>query len=94
MCLTYPIDKVGDGKPQAFRNWVLEISVITFIQPIHLLIYMIMITSMGEIIVRNPLLGIIFLATLSHVEKMIKSVLKLEPNFGQGLKDIKLSKLI
>lgn len=93
VCLTYPIDKVGDGKPQAFNNWILEISVITFIQPIHLLIYIIMITSMGEIIIRNPLLGIIFLATLSHVEKLVKSVLKLKASFGRGLKDIKLSNL-
>lgn len=91
VCLTYPIDKVGDGRPQAFRNWVLEITITTFIQPIHLLIYIIMITSMGEIIVRNPVLGIIFLATLSHVEKVFKSVLKLKPKLEPGLKDIRIS---
>ena len=91
VCLTYPIDKIGDGKPQAFQNWILEITVATFIQPMHLLIYIIMINSMGEIIVRNPVLGIIFLALLSHAERIVKSVLKIKPKLGRGLKDIKIS---
>ncbi|MBR2705590.1 MAG: hypothetical protein IKG14_00845 [Clostridia bacterium] len=90
VCLTYPVDKVGDGRPQAFNNWALEITITVFIQPMHLLIYMIMISSMGEIIVRNPVLGIIFLALLSHVERIVKHVLKLRPRLGPGLKDIKL----
>ena len=92
VCLTYPIDKVGDGRPQAFKNWIQEITITTFIQPMHLLIYLIMITSMGEIIVRNPVLGIIFLATLSHVERMFKHILKLRPKLEPGLKDIKISR--
>lgn len=88
VCLTYPIDKIGDGSAQAFNKWIREITLAIFIQPIHLLIYIVVIYSMGEIIIRNPILGVLFLAMLSHIEKEVKSMLKLNPVFEPGLKDI------
>lgn len=94
VCLTFPIDKIGDGRAQGFNHWLLEITIATFMQPIHLLIYVIIIYSMGEIIVRNPILGIIFLASISHAEHTFKSVLKLKPTVGKGLSDFKLGEVV
>lgn len=94
VCLTYPIDKIGDGSAQAFNNWILEFALTAFMQPIHLLIYLVVVYSMGEIIIRNPLIGVLFLAMLSHIEKEVKSILKLQPSLSKGLKDIGLSRLV
>ena len=93
VCVTYPIDKIGDGRAQAFNHWILDISVLTFIQPIHLLIYIIMISSMGEIMIRNPLIGILFLAGLSHAEKTFKSILRFTSE-ELKLEKIKLSTIV
>ena len=90
VCLTYPIDKVGDGRAQGFNNWLQEFIITVFLQPIHLLIYLVMIYSMGEILIRNPILGLVFLATLSNGEKIFKSVMKIKPRMQRGLSDIKL----
>lgn len=94
VCLTYPIDKVGDGRPQGFNNWCTEIIVTCFMQPVHLLIYIVMMYSTGEILARNPVLAIMFLAGLSHAEKTFKSVLKLKPSLGKGLEDINLKDFV
>jgi len=39
IALTYPIDKVKDGKAQAFSFWLKEYIVNCLIQPVHLLLY-------------------------------------------------------
>ena len=93
VCLTYPIDKVGDGTAQGFKNWTSEFMFATLMQPIHLLIYLIMIYSMGEIYVRNPILGIAFLGLLSHAEKTFKNVLNhhsMLPHGHGGLGEVSL----
>lgn len=94
VCVTIPIDKVGDEKAQSFGNWILEFCITTFMQPMHLLIYIVTIYSIGEILVRSPILGIAFLIAMSYAEKTFKSILKLKPTLGKGLKDIKLKPLV
>lgn len=90
VCLTYPIDKVGDGRAQGFNNWTTEFLITALMQPVQLLIYLVMVYSMGEIFIRNPIIGVVFLGSLSHAEKTFKSVLKIKPQLQRGLSDIKL----
>lgn len=90
ICLLYPIDKVGDGKPQSFNNWMREFSITVFMQPIHLIIYIIFISSAGEIFMKIPLLGVIFFGALSHGEKIVKDVLNIKPKLGKNVGDVKL----
>lgn len=87
--ITYPIDTLGDGKAQAFNNWLKRLIMEIFIQPIHLLIYILFIYSAGEIAKDVPLLAIIFIIALDNGEKIIRSALKMS---GKGLKDIKIGK--
>lgn len=56
-----------------------------FIQPIHLIIYIIFIYSAGEIAKEVPLLAIFFLIALDNGEKIIRSALKIK---GKGLRDM------
>lgn len=87
ICMTYPIDAVGDGKAQGFNNWFRRIMMEIFIQPIHLVIYIIFIYSAGEIAKTVPLVAVAFIIALDNGEKIIRSALKIQ---GKGLKDIKI----
>lgn len=90
ICMTYPIDTIGDGRAQGFNNWFRLIMIEIFIQPIHLIIYVVFIYSAGEIAKEAPILGVVFIIALDNAEKIIRSALKIK---GKGLRDIKLLKI-
>ncbi len=48
--VTYPIDKVGDGKAQALGKWLKEFAFNVLIQPFHCIIYMVFIQNIFYII--------------------------------------------
>lgn len=87
MCVTYPIDTIGDGKAQGFNNWLRRMMMEIFIQPIHLVIYIVFIYSAGEIAKTEPLMGIIFIIALDYSEKIVRNAFKLK---GKGIREIKL----
>lgn len=83
--ITYPIDKAGDGKAQAFSVWFNELCMNIFIQPIHAFIYLVLMFTAGEIAKQSIFIGLIFLLFLTKVEKIIlqlfnlKNVVSLQP---------------
>ena len=87
MCVTYPIDAMGDGKAQGFNNWFRRIMMEIFIQPIHLVIYIVFIYSAGEIAKTQPIIGIIFIIALDYSEKIVRNAFKLK---GKGLREVKM----
>ena len=87
MCVTYPIDAIGDGKAQGFNNWLRRMMMEIFIQPIHLVIYIVFIYSAGEIAKTEPFMGIIFIIALDYSEKIVRNAFKLK---GKGIREIKL----
>ena len=87
MCITYPIDAIGDGKAQGFNNWLRRMMMEIFIQPIHLVIYIVFIYSAGEIAKTEPFMGIIFIIALDYSEKIVRNAFKLK---GKGIREIKL----
>ena len=93
VCLTYPIDRLGDGRAQAFKKWFTEITMEIFLQSIHLGLYIVFIFSAGEIINQAPFLGIIFLAALGRGEAIVRGILKVKPRFAKGISETKLPKL-
>lgn len=90
ICMTYSIDTMGDNKAQAFNNWIKQMLIEIFVQPIHLSIYIVFIYSAGAIAEVVPLIAIIFLAALSNGEKIVRRAFRVE---GKGLKDIKFKKV-
>lgn len=72
VALTYPIDKVGDKKAQAFDTWFREYLYNLIIQPIHLLIYIVLVSSALEFAITNPLYGIVAIGFMLEAEKFIK----------------------
>ncbi len=89
VCMTYSIDKLKDNKAQGFITWFKDMVSEIFKQPIQLLLYTIFIYSAGEIIGKAPLIGLIFLALLSHGEQIVKKALNIGGK-GKGLKDTKI----
>ena len=90
VCVTYPIDKIGDGKAQAFRNWFTEMLIEIFLQTIHLGVYIVFIFSAGEIIELSPFVGVVFFAALGNAEKIVRNLLKIKPKFAKGISETKL----
>lgn len=88
--LTYPIDKMGDGRAQAFKKWISEYTMEIFLQPIHLGLYLVFMFSAGEIIKATPFLGIVFLSAIGNGEKIVKKLLNINPSFAKGIKEQKL----
>ena len=70
--LTYPIDKMGDGKAQAFNAWFKEFAYNAILQPFHLIIYSIFMEAGMNIAVENPLYAIFFMAFLTPAEKLLR----------------------
>lgn len=70
--LTYPIDKMGDGKAQAFNMWLKEYVFNALLQPFHLIIYAIFIGSADNLIIDNPLYAILVLAFMGPAEKILR----------------------
>ncbi len=72
--ITYAIDKVGDGKAQAFSSWMKEFVMNVLIQPLHALIYMVFVLTANQIAAKSPLLALALLFSLGQVEKMVKVI--------------------
>ena len=76
--ITYPIDKVGDGKAQSFSVWSHELIMNIAIQPIHAIIYLVFIYTAGEIANTSIWVALAFLLVLTKVEKIILQLFNLK----------------
>ncbi len=76
--ITYPIDKVGDGKAQSFSVWSHELIMNIAIQPIHAIIYLVFIYTAGEIANTSIWVALAFLLVLTRVEKIILQLFNLK----------------
>ena len=73
VALTYPIDKISDGQAQAFNRWLKEYIFNLLIQPLHLLIYTILITSAFDLAGKNVLYSLAAIGFLIPAEKLMRS---------------------
>ena len=74
VALTYPIDKIRDGNAQAFSMWFKEYVFNVLIQPVHLLIYTILVTSAKSFAETNLIYTIVAIGFLMEAEKLIKAM--------------------
>ena len=73
VALTYPIDKISDGQAQAFNKWLKEYIFNLLIQPLHLLIYTILVTSAFDLAGKNPIYSLVAIGFLIPAEKLMRS---------------------
>ena len=72
VAMTYPIDKMNDGKAQAFNAWLKEYIFTALLQPFHLIVYTVLVGSAMNIGVKNPLYAIMVIAFIGPAEKMLR----------------------
>ena len=82
VALTYPLDRMGDGKSQAFNMWLKEYIANVIIQPVHLLIYTVLIGSVLSLSVKNPLYAIVVMGAMMPAEKFIREMFGLNSQKG------------
>ena len=74
VALTYPIDKAGDGKAQAFNLWFKEYTMNLILQPVHLILYVALVSSAMDLVKQNLLYALVAIAFLIPAEKFIKKM--------------------
>ena len=72
--LTYPIDKISDGKAQAFSMWLREYIFNALIQVIHLVIYYVLVESALSLVKLYPIYAIVAIGFMVPAEKIIRSM--------------------
>lgn len=70
--LTYPIDKMNDGKAQAFDSWLKEYIFNALLQPFHLIIYYVFVLSAMDLAVNNILYTIVVLWFIPKAEEILR----------------------
>lgn len=74
VALTYPLDKIKDGHAQAFNYWFKEYMFYAILQPLHMLLYTVFVSSALSVAASNMLYAIIALAFIVPAEKIIKQM--------------------
>lgn len=74
VAFTYPIDKIGDGKAQAFNMWLKEYVYNALIQPFHLIIYTIFVGSAIDLVEVNILYALVCMGFILPAEKILKKM--------------------
>lgn len=72
VAITYPIDKINDGKAQAFDMWLKEYIFNLLIQPMHLILYTILVGSAMRFASQNIFYVVIALGFLMPAEKLLR----------------------
>ena len=80
VALTYPIDKVNDGQAQGFNYWFKEYTFNLLMQPMHLLLYTVLISSAIELATTNMIYAIVAMGFMVPAEKVLRQMF----NFGKA----------
>ena len=80
VALTYPIDKANDGKAKGFEMWLKEFMYNALLQPLHYILYYILVSTSLSLAANNLIYGIAALMFISHAEKLLKKIF----NFGKA----------
>ena len=73
VAMTYPIDKLNDGQAQGFNKWLKEYIFNLLIQPLHLLLYTMLVSSAFEFAGKNTWYMVVAIGFLIPAEKLLRS---------------------
>ena len=85
VAMTYPIDKMTDGKAQAFDAWLKEYIFNLMIQPLHLLLYAILVSSAFELATSSPIYALVTIGFMIPAEKLMRRFFGFEKAKTPGL---------
>ena len=84
VAFTYPIDKIKDGSAQAFNKWFKEYLFNILIQPVHLLLYTVLITSAKDLANTNIFYSLVALGFMLEAEKIVKDFFGFQAQRGES----------
>lgn len=87
--ITYSIDKMKDGQAQALNTWMKEFMFAVLIQPFHIIIYLVFVSSALNILSTSPSLAKMFLAIICMsfiwtAEKIVKKIFGFDQSQSLG----------
>lgn len=85
VALTYPIDKMNDGKAQAFNMWFKEYIFNLLIQPLHLILYMVLVGSAMEFASQNLIYAVVAIGFMTPAEKLMRKFFGFEKAGTPGM---------
>lgn len=85
VALTYPIDKIHDGKAQAFDMWLREYIFNLAIQPFHLILYTIFVTMAFELVSTNVIYALVTIGFMVPAEKFLRTMFGFNKASSPGL---------
>ncbi len=86
VAIMYPVDKIGDGKAQAFNTWFKDYLFTSLVQPMHLLLYTVFIFGAAQLMQKNIIYGLVMYGFMISAEKYFKKILGFDkaPSGGPG----------
>ena len=78
--LTYPLDKLKDGHAQAFNFWLKEYIFYALMQPLHMLLYTVFVSSALTLAGSNMIYAIVAMAFMIPAEKLVKQMFGIHGN--------------
>ncbi len=75
VAFSYPLDKMGDGSAQAFKFWIREYTFNVFVQPLHLFIYLVIVTAAQDLADTNPIYALVAIGSIFAFEKVVRQML-------------------
>lgn len=72
MAMTYPLDKVQDGSAQGFNTWLKEYIFNLLIQPVHLILYTVLIGASMDLVADNIVFALVALGFILQDEKILR----------------------
>lgn len=72
MAMTYPLDKLQDGSAQGFNTWLKEYIFNLLIQPVHLILYTVLIGASMDLMADNIVFALAALGFILQAEKILR----------------------
>lgn len=92
MAMTYPLDKLQDGSAQGFNTWLKEYIFNLLIQPVHLILYTVLIGASMDLVADNIVFALVALGFILQAEKILRKFFGFEKH-QQLQEDLHLEEL-
>lgn len=80
VALTYPLDKIRDGKAQAFNFWLKDYTFYALLPVLHMLLYTVFVSSALDLASQNMIYAIFAMAFIVPAEKIVKKMFHIQGN--------------
>ena len=78
VAMTYSIDKISDGKAQAFNMWLKEYIFNLLIQPMHLILYIVLVSMAFDLAGRSIIYTLVAIGFMMPAEKFVRKMFGFE----------------